>query len=342
MKQCFVNNPREIIIAIDAMGGDLGPIAVINGAFQASKKIPKIKFIFFGNKIEIAPLLKKKKILNISEIVHTHQIITNDIKPIDALRKFRKSSMFKATESVKLGVSNAIVSGGNTGALMVISTVLMKTINGINRPAIASMFPTKKSETLMLDLGANIDCDVKNILDFAIMGKIFSKTVLGIKKPKIGLLNVGSEILKGNKIVQLAAKRLAKEKNINFYGFIEGNDIPMGIVDVVVTDGFTGNIALKTAEGISELYTDYLKKTFNDNLYSKLAFIISLPILKTLWNRVSPGKYNGAMFLGLNGIVVKSHGRSDADGFANAISVAYDLCINNFNEKIICDIKKSF
>ena len=342
MKQCFVNNPREIIIAIDAMGGDLGPIAVINGAFQASKKIPKIKFIFFGNKIEIAPLLKKKDILNISEIVHTDQIITNDIKPIDALRKFRKSSMFKATESVKSGASNAIVSGGNTGALMVISTVLMKTINGINRPAIASMFPTKKSETLMLDLGANIDCDVKNILDFAIMGKIFSKTVLGIKKPKIGLLNVGSEILKGNKIVQLAAKRLAKEKNINFYGFIEGNDIPMGIVDVVVTDGFTGNIALKTAEGISELYTDYLKKTFNDNLYSKLAYIISLPILKTLWNRVSPGKYNGAMFLGLNGIVVKSHGRSDADGFANAISVAYDLCINNFNEKIICDIKKSF
>ena len=342
MKQCFVNNPREIIIAIDAMGGDLGPIAVINGAFQASKKIPKIKFIFFGNKIEIAPLLKKKDILNISEIVHTDQIITNDIKPIDALRKFRKSSMFKATESVKSGVSNAIVSGGNTGALMVISTVLMKTINGINRPAIASMFPTKKSETVMLDLGANIDCDVKNILDFAIMGKIFSKTVLGIKKPKIGLLNVGSEILKGNKIVQLAAKRLAKEKNIDFYGFIEGNDIPMGIVDVVVTDGFTGNIALKTAEGISELYTDYLKKTFNDNLYSKLAFIISLPILKTLWNRVSPGKYNGAMFLGLNGIVVKSHGRSDADGFANAISVAYDLCINNFNEKIICDIKKSF
>ena len=337
-----MNNLREIIIAIDTTGGDLGPIAVINGAFQASKKIPKIKFIFFGNKIEIVPLLKKKNILNISEIVHTHQIITNDIKPIDALRKFRKSSMFKATESVKLGVSNAIVSGGNTGALMVISTVLMKTINGINRPAIASMFPTKKSETLMLDLGANIDCDVKNILDFAIMGKIFSKTVLGIKKPKIGLLNVGSEISKGSKIVQMAAKRLAKEKNIDFYGFIEGNDIPMGIVDVVVTDGFTGNIALKTAEGISELYTDYLKKTFNDNLYSKLAYIISLPILKTLWNRVSPGKYNGAMFLGLNGIVVKSHGRSDADGFANAILVAYDLCINNFNEKIICDIKKNF
>ena len=337
-----MNNPREIIIAIDAMGGDLGPIAVINGAFQASKKIPKIKFIFFGNKIEIAPLLKKKKILNISEIVHTDQIITNDIKPIDALRKFRKSSMFKATESVKLGVSNAIVSGGNTGALMVISTVLMKTINGINRPAIASMFPTKKSETVMLDLGANIDCDVKNILDFAIMGKIFSKTVLGIKKPKIGLLNVGSEILKGNETIQVAAKKLQKKKNINFYGFVEGNDVPMGVVDVVVTDGFTGNIALKIAEGTSELYTNYLTSSFKDNLYSKFAFIISLPILKSLWHKVDPCKYNGAMFLGLNGIVVKSHGRSDAEGFANAISVAYDLSINNFNKKIIFDIKKIF
>ena len=225
---------------------------------------------------------------------------------------------------------------------MVISTVLMKTISGINRPAIATMFPTKKSETLMLDLGANIDCDEKNILDFAIMGKIFSKAVLGIKKPKIGLLNVGSEILKGSEIVQLAAKRLSKEKNINFYGFIEGNDVPMGIVDVVVTDGFTGNIALKIAEGTSELYTSYLKKTFNNNLYSKFAFIISLPVIRSFWNKVNPGKYNGAMFLGLNGIVVKSHGRSDADGFSNAISVAYDLCINNFNEKIICDIKKVF
>ena len=337
-----MNNSREIIIAIDAMGGDLGPTAVIDGAFLASKKIPNIKFIFFGDKNKITPLLKKKDIFNISEIFHTEQVIKNDTKPTDALRKFKKSSMFQAIKCVKSGAAKAIVSSGNTGALMVISTVLMKTINGINRPAIASIFPTKKSETLMLDLGANIECDVKNILDFAIMGNIFSKTVLGIKKPKIGLLNVGSEILKGNEVVQLAAKKLEKEKNIDFYGFVEGNDVPMGIVDVVVTDGFTGNIALKIAEGTSELYTNYLKNTFKDNLYSKFAFIISLPILKSLWDRVDPSKYNGAMFLGLNGIVVKSHGRSDAGGFANALSVSYDLSINNFNEKIIFDIKKIF
>ena len=321
------------------MGGDHGPSSIIKGAFLASKKMSKIKFIFFGKKEKITPLLEKNKILDISKIVNTEQTISNNTKPTDALRKYKKSSMFRAIDSVKSRTSDAVVSSGNTGALMVISTVLMKTIKGINRPAIATVFPTKKSETVMLDLGANLECDVKNILDFAIMGKIFSKTVLGIEMPKIGLLNVGSEILKGNQIVQTSAKRLAKEKNINFYGFVEGNDIPKGIVDVIVTDGFTGNIALKTAEGTSELYTNFLKDSFKDNLYSKFAYIISLPVLKSLWDRVNPSKYNGAMLLGLNGIVVKSHGRSDEVGFANAISVAYDLCINNFNEKIIDDIK---
>ena len=337
-----MNNVKEIIIAIDAMGNELGPSSVIDGASLSSKKNSNIKFIFFGNKEKLTVLLKEKKILNISEIVHTDQVITNDIKPTEALRKFKKSSMFKAIESVKLGLASAVVSSGNTGALMVISTILMKTINGINRPAIATFFPTKKSKTVMLDLGANIECDIKNIFDFAIMGKVFSNTVLGIKKPKIGLLNVGSEILKGNDMVQRAAKRLKEEKNIHFHGFIEGNDITTGLVDVVVTDGFTGNIALKTAEGTSELYTDYLRNSFKDNLYSRFAYIISLPVLKSLWDRVNPGKYNGAMLLGLNGIVVKSHGRSNEIGFSNAISVAYDLCKNNFNEKIISNIKRSF
>ena len=324
------------------MGGDLGPQAAIDGAIIASKKVSNVKFIFFGNKKKIDFYIKKKKFKNIYNIVDTSQVISNETKPTDALRKYKNSSMFRAVQSVKDGKSHAIVSSGNTGALMVISTVLMKTIKGISRPAIASMFPTMKSKTVMLDLGANIECDLKNILDFAILGKTFSKTLLNINKPKIGLLNVGSEVLKGNQIVQLAAKKLQMEKNINFYGFIEGNDIPKGLVDVVVTDGFTGNIALKTAEGTADLYTSYLKSSFKDNLYSKFAFIISLPVLKSLWNRVNPGKYNGAMFLGLNGIVVKSHGRSDAYGFANAISVAYDLSINNFNEKIISDRKKLF
>ena len=335
-----MNHSSEIIIALDTMGGDLGPNAVVEGALKSSKKLPKVKFLFFGNNKKLFPLLKKKNILNISKIIHCNQTISNNIKPIDALRKFKNSSMFKSVASLKNGHVNAVVSGGNTGALMIISTVLMKTIKGINRPAIASMFPTNKFKTVMLDLGANVDCDAKNIFDFALMGQVFSKTVLGIKKPKVGLLNIGSEILKGNENIQLSAKKLKTQKGINFHGFIEGNDIPTGLVDVVVTDGFTGNIALKIAEGTADLYTTFLKKSFKNNIYSKLAFLISLPILKSLWNKVNPSKYNGAMFLGLNGIVVKSHGRSDSEGIANAISLAYDLCINKFNERIISDIKK--
>ena len=335
---------EEVIIALDGMGGDLAPGSVIEGAYLASKKLLNIKFNIYGNKNKILPILKKKKeILNLVNFRHTKEIITNDTKPTDALKKSKRmSSMFQAINSVHKGESQAVVSGGNTGALMAISIVLLKTIKGIDRPAIASMFPTIKSETIMLDLGANINCSLKNILDFVILGKTFAKTVLGLKKPKIGILNVGSEGLKGNELVRLAYLKLSKNiSDVDFYGFVEGNDISKGIVNVIVTDGFTGNIALKTAEGTAELYTNFLKSSFKDNLLSKIIFLIASPILKSLLDRVDPSKYNGAMLLGLNGIVVKSHGGSKAEGFANAISVAYDLCVNDFNQKIIVDIKNN-
>ena len=335
---------EEVIIALDGMGGDLAPGSVIEGAYLASKKLLNIKFNIFGNKNKILPILKKKKeILNLVNFRHTKEIITNDTKPTDALKKSKRmSSMFQAINSVLKGESQAVVSGGNTGALMAISIVLLKTIKGIDRPAIASMFPTIKSETVMLDLGANINCSLKNILDFVILGKTFAKTVLGLKKPKVGILNVGSEGLKGNELVRLASLKLSKNiSDVDFYGFVEGNDISKGIVNVIVTDGFTGNIALKTAEGTAKLYTNFLKSSFKDNLLSKIIFLIASPILKSLLDRVDPSKYNGAMLLGLNGIVVKSHGGSKAEGFANAISVAYDLCVNDFNQKIIVDIKNN-
>ena len=335
---------EEVIIALDGMGGDLAPDSVIEGAYLASKKLLNIKFNIYGNKNKILPILKKKKeILNLVNFRHTKDVITNDTKPTDALKKSKRmSSMFQAINSVHKGESQAVVSGGNTGALMAISIVLLKTIKGIDRPAIASMFPTIKSETVMLDLGANINCSLKNILDFVILGKTFAKTVLGLKKPKIGILNVGSEGLKGNELVRLAYLKLSKKiSDVDFYGFVEGNDISKGIVNVIVTDGFTGNIALKTAEGTAELYTNFLKSSFKDNLLSKIIFLIASPILKSLLDRVDPSKYNGAMLLGLNGIVVKSHGGSKAEGFANAISVAYDLCVNDFNQKIIVDIKNN-
>ena len=287
--------------------------------------------IFFCNKIEIAPLLKKKNILNISEIVHTHQIITNDIKPIDALRKFRKSSMFKATESVKLGVSNAIVSGGNTGALMVISTVLMKTINGINRPAIASMFPTKKSEIVMLDLGANIECTEKNLTDFACMGSALFKSLFTNDKPKIALLNVGLEEYKGNDVLKKTFSILKenKMKNFEFCGYIEGNHIMEGNVDVIVTDGFTGNVALKTAEGTANFITKNLKNSLN-----KLSRLLSYNSLKKFKNKLDPRKYNGAIFLGLQSPVVKSHGSIDSVGFAHSIDVCNKIVTAKLIEKI--------
>ena len=335
---------EEVIIALDGMGGDLAPDSVIEGAYLASKKLLNIKFNIYGNKNKILPILKKKKeILNLVNFRHTKDVITNDTKPTDALKKSKRmSSMFQAINSVHKGESQAVVSGGNTGALMAISIVLLKTIKGIDRPAIASMFPTIKSETIMLDLGANINCSLKNILDFVILGKTFAKTVLGLKKPKVGILNVGSEGLKGNELVRLAYLKLSKNiSDVDFYGFVEGNDISKGIVNVIVTDGFTGNIALKTAEGTAELYTNFLKSSFKDNLLSKIIFLIASPILKSLLDRVDPSKYNGAMLLGLNGIVVKSHGGSKAEGFANAISVAYDLCVNDFNQKIIVDIKNN-
>jgi len=204
-------NSSEVIIALDGMGGDLAPESVVNGAYLASKKLLNIKFNIFGDKNKILPLLKNKKdFLNIVNLVDTKKSISNTDQPTKALRKSKDSSMFKAINSVNKSESHAVVSGGNTGALMVISTVLMKTIKGIDRPAIASMIPTIKSETLMLDLGANINCSVKNIVDFAVMGKTYAKTVLGLEKPKIGILNVGSEILKGNEIVKLAGSRLSK------------------------------------------------------------------------------------------------------------------------------------
>ena len=335
---------EEVIIALDGMGGDLAPGSVIEGAYLASKKLLNIKFNIYGNKNKILPILKKKKeILNLVNFRHTKDVITNDTKPTDALKKSKRmSSMFQAINSVHKGESQAVVSGGNTGALMAISIVLLKTIKGIDRPAIASMFPTIKSETVMLDLGANINCSLKNILDFVILGKTFAKTVLGLKKPKVGILNVGSEGLKGNELVRLAYLKLSKKiSDVDFYGFVEGNDISKGIVNVIVTDGFTGNIALKTAEGTAKLYTNFLESSFKDNLLSKIIFLIASPILKSLLDRVDPSKYNGAMLLGLNGIVVKSHGGSKAEGFANAISVAYDLCVNDFNQKIIVDIKNN-
>ena len=317
------------------MGGDLGPIMTISGVYQASKLYPNVHFRLFGNCKEANHELEKYNDFKNFELIHTHEFIKSDDEPVNALRKLKKSSLRLAVNDVGDGKSHGLVSAGNTGALMAISKFVLKTINGVSRPAIAGLMPTLKGEIVILDLGANIECTEVNLVQFALMGEVFSKSLLGTKKPTIGILNVGSEEIKGNAVVKQTFEKLEKLSSyINFFGFIEGNDINKGIVDVVVTDGFSGNIALKTAEGVAELIVSFLQGSYKSSLISKIGYLLSKPALNRFKARIDPRKYNGAVLLGLNGIVVKSHGGTDAFGFSNAISSAISLIENNYNEDI--------
>ena len=233
------------------------------------------------------------------------------------------------------GKAAVVVSAGNTGALMAMAKMVLKTLPGIDRPAIASFFPTLRGESVMLDLGANLECDADNLVQFAVMGAAFARSVLGLEQPTVGLLNVGSEEQKGHEAIREAAARLrVLELPLRFDGFIEGNDIGAGKVDVVVTDGFTGNVALKTAEGTAKFYSELLRRTFQGSLLARIGYLLARPAFSKLKARTDPRRYNGAMFLGLRGICVKSHGGTDEIGFANAICVAYDLAVHGFNERV--------
>ena len=313
------------------MGGDGGPETTIEGVSLATKLYPDVKFKLFGDKRKSENLISKFNLEKNIEFVHTTEFIKSDDQPVNALRKLKKSSIRLATNDVKSKISDGLVSAGNTGALMAISKFVLKTIKTIDRPAISGLMPTMKGLTVVLDLGANVECSNDNLVQFALMGDIFAQCVLGIKKPRIGLLNVGTEDIKGNPVVKQAYENLKRiENQINFYGFVEGDDINKGIVDVVVTDGFSGNIALKTAEGVADLIFTYLKNAYQSSFISKLGYILSKPALNRFKTRIDPRKYNGAVLLGLNGIIVKSHGGTDAFGFSNAISVAISLIKNNY------------
>lgn len=313
------------------MGGDGGPETTIEGVSLATKLYPDVKFKLFGDKRKSENFISKFNLEKNIEFVHTTEFIKSDDQPVNALRKLKKSSIRLATNDVKSKISDGLVSAGNTGALMAISKFVLKTIKTIDRPAISGLMPSMKGLTVVLDLGANVECSNDNLVQFALMGNIFAQCVLGIKKPKIGLLNVGTEDIKGNPVVKQAYENLKRiENQINFYGFVEGDDINKGIVDVVVTDGFSGNIALKTAEGVADLIFTYLKNAYQSSFISKLGYILSKPALNRFKTRIDPRKYNGAVLLGLNGIIVKSHGGTDAFGFSNAISVAISLIKNNY------------
>ncbi len=323
-------------ISLDAMGGDKAPTMVIGGAALALERDPSLRFLFFGDEAIIAPLVAADTRLRAaSELRHTADRIGGDAKPSAALRTGRNSSMRLAIDAVRDGEADGVVSAGNTGALMAMAKFVLRTLESIDRPAIASFFPTLRGESVMLDLGANIACGAENLVQFAVMGEAFARAVLGVQSPTIGLLNVGSEEMKGHDEVRAAAANLrAGRLSHQFQGFVEGNDITEGTTDVVVTDGFTGNIALKTAEGTARLYSEFLRGAFKSSLSAKLGYVLARHALAKVRERTDPRRYNGAMFLGLNGVVVKSHGGTDAVGFANAIGVAADMIGSDINARI--------
>jgi glycerol-3-phosphate acyltransferase PlsX len=330
----------RLTIALDAMGGDHAPRMVLRGANLARKRHPQVQFLVFGREQDVQPYLAKlKKLRQVTTVVHCEDVVSDSEKPSTALRNGRNSSMRQAIQAVRDGKADGVVSAGNTGALMAMSKMLMKMLPGIDRPAIASFFPTQVGESVMLDLGANVQCDAQNLVDFAIMGNAFSRTVLGTMEPSYGLLNVGAEERKGHEALWEARDRLNEIKLPGrFHGFIEGDDIAKGTVDVIVTDGFTGNVALKAAEGTAKLIGSYLKSTFKSSIFAQMGYLLARRAMQKLRKRTDPRRYNGAMFLGLNGIAVKSHGGTDPVGFANAIGVAVDLARGGFLERIRADL----
>ena len=322
-------------LAIDAMGGDDAPEVVLDGIAIAAERHPAARFLLVGDEARLAPLVARRKRVQASCTVrHAPAVIDSEMKPTAALR-VRDSSMRVAIDAVAAGEASGVVSAGNTGALLALAKIVIKTLPGIDRPAMAAIGPSARGDVVMLDLGANVQCDARNLVEFAIMGDVFARTVLGLPAPTIGLLNVGSEQLKGDERVRQAAETLrCSHIAPQFHGFVEGDDIAKGTTDVIVTDGFTGNVALKTGEGALRLVGDLLKQIFRSTLAARLAYLLARPGLDRMRTWLDPRRYNGAVMLGLNGVVVKSHGGTDAEGFAHAMDVAMDMVVHGFNEKI--------
>ncbi len=328
------------IIAIDVMGGDAGPAVVLAAADMAALRYPRLRYRLHGRESEITPLLAKlPRLAAVSEVVHTDDVVLGTDKPSQALRRSRTSSMGMAITSVKEGAAHAAVSAGNTGALMALSLVTLRTMAGIDRPALAALLPTLRNDSVVLDLGANTECDTENLVQFSIMGAAFARTVLGLARPRVALLNIGEEEMKGTEELKLAAQLLrAADLPMQFEGFVEGDKIGQGNVDVIVTDGFSGNIALKTAEGTAKLVTGLLANAFRSTWLTQLGYLLSRGALRALGAHLDPNAHNGAVLLGLNGIVVKSHGSANQRGIANAIGVAHDLVVDMVGARIAHDL----
>ena len=313
-----------ITIALDAMGGDHGADTVIPAAINILKHRDEVRLVLVGDQALLEERLSQAGFNGSNDrliIHHASEIVDMDESPSRALRFKKDSSMRVAINLVKDGTAQACVSAGNTGALMATARYVLKTLPGIDRPAISSAIPSIEGFTEVLDLGANVDCSAEHLFQFAVMGSVLASAVHGLDKPRVGLLNIGEEEIKGNDQVKEAARLLAGS-SLNYIGFVEGNDIFKGGVDVVVCDGFVGNVALKTSEGVAKMVSHFMREAFSRNLLTKLAGAIAMPVLKAFRSRIDPRRYNGASLLGLRGIVIKSHGGADAFAFENAINVA--------------------
>lgn len=331
----------KITIALDVMGGDHAPKMVIEGAAEAHIRYPEADFIMFGPKSAIEEELQNyPSLIQHVSVVHTEEFVAAEDRPSQALRRGRNSSMGLALAAVRDGEADVAVSAGNTGALMALSKFTLRMLPGIDRPALISSLPTLRGEACMLDLGANIDCDSNNLVQFAVMGASYMRAVLGQNNPTVGLLNVGVEELKGSDTLRVAAKTLADSHHLHmdFKGFIEADSIGRGDVDVFVTDGFTGNISLKSIEGTATFMSELLRRAFSSSLMTKIGYLFSVKGINSLRNHLDPNNHNGGVFIGLNGLVVKSHGGANAHGFASAIGVAYDMTKNNLNALIAEDL----
>lgn len=332
-----------ITISIDAQGGDHGPSVVLPALARVAERRPDIRFRIFGREDVVRPILKDlPKVTAVSDFVHCEIAVRMDDKPSQALRNGRwKSSMWKAVEAVKTGEADACVSAGNTGALMAMSKFCLRTMAKIERPAIAALWPTLRGESVVLDVGATIGADAHQLTDFAILGAAMARAILENPRPTVGLLNVGTEEIKGQEEVKEAGHmlRAANMASMDYRGFVEGNDIGLGTTDVVVTEGFAGNIALKTAEGTARQIAEYLRAVMGRTLRARIGYLFALDAFTQLREKMDVRRANGGVFLGLNGIVVKSHGGSDEEGFAAAVELAYDMARSKLLERIGADLE---
>ena len=330
--------PHKVRIALDAMGGDHGAAVVVPGAELSLSRHPGIEFLLFGDRALVEPLLDARPRLKAaSQLVHTDVSVKMHDKPSQALRKGRwKSSMWLAIDAVRKGEADAAVSAGNTGALMAMAKFNLRTMARIERPAIAALWPTLKGETIVLDLGASIGADSAHLVDLAAMGSAMARVVFGLERPTVGLLNIGVEEAKGLEEVREAGRILREGQwpQIEYAGFVEGDDIGKGTVDVVVTEGFAGNIALKAAEGTARQLGEILKREMSRTLATRLGYLLARSAFRALSDKMDPRKSNGGVFLGLNGIVIKSHGGTDAEGFAYAVDLGYDMVRHDLLAKI--------